>query len=290
MTTPFKDNYAFGVAVDTAGRHKVIEHDGGIEGFNTKLDYYPEDKLTVVVLENVNGAVPPGEIARKLAGLAHGENVKLPGERKEITLDTKVLGRYVGAYQLPQGPAMLITLEGNQLVSKLGNQPAIPLFPESENMFFLKVVDAQIESPKDETQGAASQLILHQNGRDIRAKRLDDAEAKRVTEAAAAVAKRFKDQTPAAGSEAALRKMIEKIRVGKPDYSMMSSGLGGATRQQLIQLQSAVTELGAIQSITFKGVGPAAADIYQVKFENGSREYRIALAPDGKIEGAGVRQ
>lgn len=51
------------------------------------------------------------EIAKKLAALAHGDNVKLPGERKEITLDSKVLSRYVGAYQLAQGPAMLITLE-----------------------------------------------------------------------------------------------------------------------------------------------------------------------------------
>jgi CubicO group peptidase (beta-lactamase class C family) len=265
MITPFKNNYAFGLGVETAGGHKVIEHGGGIEGFVTELDYYPDDKLTVVVLENVNGAAPPGEIARKLAALAHGENVKLPGERKEITLDSKVLSRYVGAYQLAQGPAMLI------------------------NMFFLKVVDAQIEFPKDDAQGKPSQLTLHQNGRDIMAKRLDDAEAKRVADAAAAAAKRFKDQTAAPGSEAALRKMIEDVRLGKPDYGTMSSGLAAATRQQLPQLQSSVTQLGAIQSVTFKGVGPAGPDIYQVKFEKGSSEYRIWLAPDGKVESATVR-
>jgi hypothetical protein len=156
-------------------------------------------------------------------------------------------------------------------------------------MFFLKAVDAQIEFPKDDAQGKASQLTLHQNGRDITAKRLDDAEAKQVADAAAAVAKRFKDQTAAPGSEAALRKMIEGIRLGKPDYGTMSSGLAEATRQQLPQLQATVTQLGAIQSVTFKGVGPAGPDIYQVKFENGSLEYRIWLAPDGKVESANVR-
>jgi len=31
------------------------------------------------------------------------------------------------------------------------------------------------------------------------------------------------------------------------------------------------------------------ADIYTVKFENGSLEYRIMLGPDGKVEGAQVR-
>ena len=288
MTTPFKQNYAFGLQVETAGGHKQIQHGGGIEGFNTQLAYYPDDKLAIVVLGNVNGQAP-GEIAGKLATLARGETVKLQSERKEITLDPKLLDRYPGAYQLAPGVNMLITLENNQLFGKLGNQAAIPIFPESETMFFLKVVDAQIEFPKDDTQGKASQLILHQNGRDQTAKRLDDAEFKRIADAAAVTAKRFKDQTPAPGSEAAVRRLIEETRLGKPNYDLMSPGMAAATRQQLPQLQSSIVQLGALQSLSFTGVGPAGADIYSAKFENGSLEYRIWLAPDGKIESANVR-
>jgi CubicO group peptidase (beta-lactamase class C family) len=290
MISPFKNNYAFGLGVETTGGHKVISHGGGIEGFNTDLEYYPEDKLTVVVLRNVTGPGPgPAEIARTLAAVAHGENVKLQSERKEITLDPQVLGRYVGAYQLAPGANMLITLEGNQLISRLGMQQAVPLFAESETMFFTKVVNAQIEFPKVEAGGKAGQMILHQNGRDQTAKRLDDAEAKRVTDAAAAAAKRFKDQTAAPGSEAALRKMIEGVQAGRPDYASMSPGLADAVRAQLDGQQSALKKLGALQSITFTGVGPAGPDIYRAKFENGSQEYRIWLAPDGKIESANVR-
>lgn len=288
MTTPFKNDYAFGLQVHTAGGRRAIEHGGSIEGFNTQLTYYPEDKLTVVVLGNVNGQAPT-EISTKLAALACGETVTLQSERKEIAVDPKVLSRYVGAYQLAQGPAMLIAIEGNRLVSQLGTQPAVPIFAESETRFFLKVADAQIEFPKDDGQGPASQLTLHQNGRDVTARRLDDAEAKRLADAAAAVAKRVKDQTAAPGSEAALRKLIEDLRLGKPDYDTMSSGLAAATRQQLPRLQTTITQLGAIQSVTFKGVGPAGPDIYQVKFEKGSLEYRIWLAPDGKVESASVR-
>ena len=289
MTTPFKNNYAFGLQVDTAGGHKVIEHGGGIEGFVTELEYYPDDKLTVAVLENVIGAAPPGEIAKKLAAVAHGESVTLPNEHKEITLDSKVLNRYVGAYQLGPG-SMLITLEGNQLISKLGPQQPVPVFPESETVFFAKVVDAQIEFPKVEGEGKASQMTLHQGGRDMVAKRLDDAEAQKLADAAAKAAQRFKDQKPASGSEAALRKMIEDSRVGKPDYDSMSPGLANATRQQLPQIQSTLTELGAIQSVTFKGVGPAGPDIYEVKFEKGLLEYRIWLAADGKVDSASYRR
>ena len=288
MTTPFKSNYAFGLQVETAGGHKVIEHGGGIEGFNTEMAYYPDDKLTVVVLGNVNSGAP-GDIAGKLAALAHGETVKLRGERKEITLIPQLLERYLGAYQLAPGVEILITRENNQLFSQLTGQAAFPIFHESETMFFLKVVDAQIEFPKDDIQGKKGQLTLHQNGHDATAKRLDDAEATRIADVAAAAAKRFKDQKPAPGSEAALRKMIEDGRLGKPDYDHMSPGLAAATRQQLPQLQSSIIQLGALQSLTFKGVGPGGADIYSAKFENGSLEYRIWLGPDGKVESAHVR-
>jgi CubicO group peptidase (beta-lactamase class C family) len=172
MTTPFKNDYACGLFVATKDGHKSIEHGGGIEGFNTQLTYYPEDKLTVVVLANVNGGAP-GEIAAKLAAVVHGEAVKLPNERKEITLDPKVLVRYVGTYELAAGTNMLITLEGDQLSEKLGEQQTFPIFPESETKFFPKVVDAEIEFEKD-SSGKVTDLVLHQGGRDQKAARTSD--------------------------------------------------------------------------------------------------------------------
>ncbi|MGA3236103.1 MAG: serine hydrolase [Bryobacteraceae bacterium] len=209
--------------------------------------------------------------------------------RKEVTLDTQTLSRYVGAYRMTSGADMLITLENNQLFSKLGNQQAIPIFPESKTMFFPKVVNAELEFTKDDDRGRPTELILHQGGRDMPAKRLDDAEAKKIADAAAAFAKRFKDQTAAPGSDAALRRMVEELAQGKPNYDLMSPGLADATRQQLPQLQSMITKLGSMQSIAFKGVGPAGPDIYSIQFEKGALEYRIWLGLDGKVESAGVR-
>jgi len=288
MTTPYKNDYAFGLMIHTVGGHKVIEHGGGIEGFNTVLQYYPDDKLTVIALANLNGPTS-GQIAQKLAALVHGENVTLTSERKEMRLDAKVLNRYVGAYQMQNGPANLITLEGGQLHTKLGNQQALPLFAETETKFFLKTVDAQVEFSGDDGKGRAAQMTIHQNGRDMTGKRMDDAEAQTLADRQAAFAKRFKDQTADPGSAAALRRMVEDIRAGKPNYDMMSAGLANATRQQLPSLQSMMTELGALQAVTFKGVGPGGADIYEVKFEKGSLDYRIWMGADGKVESANVR-
>ena len=85
MTTPFKGDYAFGVFVQTRNGRKVVSHGGGIDGFNTELAYYPEEKLTVAVLANLNGP-SASEMVPKLGALALGDPVQLTSERKEITL------------------------------------------------------------------------------------------------------------------------------------------------------------------------------------------------------------
>ena len=169
------------------------------------------------------------------------------------------------------------------MFTQLTGQPKFPVFPEGERKFFLKVVDAQLTFNVD-AQGKATEVVLHQNGRDQAAKRVDEAQA---SAALAAIAKRFKDQTAMPGSETALRGIIDGLRAGEPKYERMSPGFADVTRQQLSQLKGAIEQLGAVESVTFKGVGPGGADIYSVKFEHGSTEWRIILEPGGKIAGAG---
>jgi hypothetical protein len=45
-----------------------------------------------------------------------------------------------------------------------------------------------------------------------------------------------------------------------------------------------------MQSLTFKGVGPGGADIYEIKFEGGAVDWRIVMAPDGKVAGVGIHK
>src|SRR6185295_5044607 len=169
MTTPFKNDYALGVTVQTANGRKVVQHGGGIDGFNTFLAYYPDDKLTVAVLANINGQTP-NQIAAKLADLSHGGTVQLTSERKEIALPPASLERYVGTYELAPGVNLMVRLDVDHLTVQLTGQGQLPMFAESETSFFLKVVDAQVEFVKD-ARGAVSHAILHQNGRDQRAAR-----------------------------------------------------------------------------------------------------------------------
>jgi len=163
MTTPFKSDYAFGLSVRTVDGHKVITHNGGIEGFSTSLNYYPDDKLVVIVLSNLNGGAPD-QIANNLSKVTSGQPVILPSERKEITVAPTILADYVGTYQMAPDFNNVIAIKDGHLTSKLGKQPEIDLFAESETKFFLKVVDAQIEFFRDPTTHAVTRLVIYQNG------------------------------------------------------------------------------------------------------------------------------
>jgi CubicO group peptidase (beta-lactamase class C family) len=171
MTTPFKNDYAFGLQVHMVNGRKLIDHGGGIEGFNTMLAYYPEEKLTVIVLGNLNGSVPQ-EIASKLAAVVHGEKVVMPSEHKEVAVSPKLFDGYVGRYQLAPDFVMTVTREDDHLFLQATGQPKFQIYPESDRDYFLKVVDAQITFVTD-GNGRATELTLHQGGRDQHAKRIE---------------------------------------------------------------------------------------------------------------------
>jgi hypothetical protein len=170
MTTPNKNNYAFGLTVSTADGRKTIQHNGAIEGFNSHLAYFPDSRITVAVLGNVNGNAPT-QIAEQLGQVAHGGTVRTNAERTQIELPRERLEPLVGSYEITPMATMIVSVEGNQLVSKLGAQAAVPLFAESATKFFPRVVEAEIEFELG-ADGKATALVLRQNGQQRRAPRL----------------------------------------------------------------------------------------------------------------------
>jgi O-glycosyl hydrolase len=66
--TPNKHNYGFAWGIDSVNGHRVIEHSGSWQGFETHIARYVNDGVTVVVLMNL-GSVNPTRIAHGVAGL-----------------------------------------------------------------------------------------------------------------------------------------------------------------------------------------------------------------------------
>jgi hypothetical protein len=204
--------------------------------------------------------------------------------RQEVAVDATILDGYVGFYQLNDNAVFTVTRDENHLVTRLTGQGAVPIYAQSNTEFFAKVVNAQITFIPG-AKGQAKSLILHQGGGNISMERIDAATAQEIV---SKTAEKVKGQSASPGTEAALRRLVDGLISGKPNYDEMSSGLAEATRHQLPNLQLGLSELGAVQSVRFLGVGTQGEDVYTVWHDNGASHWRIALDSKGTISTAVV--
>jgi serine-type D-Ala-D-Ala carboxypeptidase/endopeptidase len=92
-------------------------------------------------------------------------------EPKSIPLDAGTLGDYIGKYRFDFGAVLDVALKGDHLDAQLTGQPALPIFASARDRFFYKAVDAQLDFERD-AGGKVVAVVLHQNGRDMRAERM----------------------------------------------------------------------------------------------------------------------
>jgi len=171
MLAPFKEGYGYGWFIDELFGRKRVHHGGLIRGFATNITRYVNDDVCIIVLMNLDH-VPVGSICKDLAAIVFGEKYELPKERLSIEVDPRIYDAYVGEYELEPGFILSFTKENDRLFTQATGQPKFEIYPESETKFFLKVVDAQITFIKND-KGIVTELILHQNGKDHSAKKIE---------------------------------------------------------------------------------------------------------------------
>jgi hypothetical protein len=93
-----------------------------------------------------------------------------PAERPVAKVDPALYSLYAGEYELAPAFILAVTREGDRLMTQATGQQKIEIFPSSDTEFFLKVVDARITFVRN-PDGTVEQLILHQGGRDMPARR-----------------------------------------------------------------------------------------------------------------------
>jgi CubicO group peptidase (beta-lactamase class C family) len=291
MLKPGMNHWGLGIETGGSSEHPYFTHSGANDGFQCDLVAYDNGDGAVIMTDSDNGGQLIGEVLRTIAYEYKWPDFQ-PSEQTISKIDpqtlSKILDGYVGGYRLNPNVVITISREGEHLYAQLTGQPKAEIFPKSEHEFFPKIVDAQFTFQTG-ADGKAKSVSLEQNGNKQIAARLDENEAKQIAQSQAAAAKRFQDQTQDPRTEAALRRNIQELQLGQPNYEMMSPNLAEATRQQLPQLKTIMEQLGALETVAFKGVGPGGADIYEVKFEHGSTEWRIIMDTNGKIASVGFR-
>ncbi len=167
--TPYKRNYGYGWTIDSIFGKRIVQHGGGIFGFNTNFARIPADDVCVVLLANMNtGAL--GAINEGILAILYNRPYQIPREKVAIKVDSAILQQYAGEYELKPGFTITVRVVNGTLKGVATGQPEFDMFAETDNKLFLKVVDASAEFVKD-AEGKVNTMIWTQ-GATITAKRI----------------------------------------------------------------------------------------------------------------------
>ena len=90
---------------------------------------------------------------------------------KDVVVPDAILETYIGKFELMSNFIITITKEGSQLKAQATGQPMFDIFPKSENVFYLKVVNAQLTFNRNE-EAKVDSVTLLQGGREVTGKRI----------------------------------------------------------------------------------------------------------------------
>ena len=83
-------------------------------------------------------------------------------------------------------------------------------------------------------------------------------------------------------TEVVLRKTIQDLQQGKPDFVTMEPELQNAVKDQAQHTADVYRHLGALQSLKYIGT-QGGNDMYRAVYQNAPVTYAIRLSPSGKI-------
>ena len=138
MTTPVLKEAGFGLVIDEDHGRRRYSHSGGINGFNSYLAYFPEDKLTVICLSNTKS--PTTRLGTYIAQTVHDDPMLLP---KPVPVPAEVLRSYVGGYGDAKNPRVRISVQDGKLLVRTGGLVDY-LIPESTTRFFDRTTAAEL--------------------------------------------------------------------------------------------------------------------------------------------------
>lgn len=202
--------------------------------------------------------------------------------RTEVAFDPAQFDKFAGYYRMGPADVFFVTRRANRYFAGVIGETPDEIHPESASKFFLKglTLPAQFSFTLDGA-GHVTEMVLHQSGEEQHAPRIADAEGKA---AETALAQRVASNKPSPGTEEALRRQIDGLMSGHPDYRLMAPNLAAGTRQMLGELHAKIAAWGPVTSIKFVGVGKDGMDVYEVTCRHKRSKWEIGpLTPGGKI-------
>jgi CubicO group peptidase (beta-lactamase class C family) len=170
LTPQIQESMGIGFFLEGKGEGARFGHGGWDEGFVAATTFYKDRGQGAVVMINSNEGAPLlDEVLRAVA-----REYAWPGffeeEKKTVPVEPSALGAYAGEYAGKFGLRVQVTRDGNGLLVKVGDQPALAVHAESESRFFSTTLDTALKFDKNDA-GIVTGLVVDQGGRQTPAAR-----------------------------------------------------------------------------------------------------------------------
>ncbi len=141
----FKQNgehYGFGWYIDE-GKPVKYYHGGGTWGFSTYNAFYPDEKISIIILSNVS-TLPVTSIAADVEKIVYRKPFEMPSIEKVVSTEDFNLENYCGKFIADSNKMLLtITKLENNLYAQLAGRPPFEIYPKGNHQFFGKKVEIE---------------------------------------------------------------------------------------------------------------------------------------------------
>ena len=144
-----RGEHAYGWAArETKSKHKYIEQSGRDPGFSSHIAVFPEDRLIVIVLGNLeDAAVNP--MADDLAAIGLGEDPATPGPRAKAAEAIAHPEEFAGTYEVNPTFLLDVRAEGAALYLRGTGGDYLPLEPTGKDLFFYRQLYVKVGFKRD---------------------------------------------------------------------------------------------------------------------------------------------
>jgi len=152
------EGYGMGLFEKTFDGKKAYGHNGGIDGFTSALEYFPEDKIAYAITSN-GANYNPTDIINTLLSAAFNKDYQIP-DFTSVALTAADLDKYLGVYASTDIPLKItVTKEEATLFAQATGQGAFPLDATAKDTFgFSQAGIEMVFNPDEKT------FILKQGG------------------------------------------------------------------------------------------------------------------------------
>lgn len=144
-----KIDYAYGLEVSQHNGITNIAHDGGWAGFRTIISNFPDQKLAVILLSN-DGNFDVYRNTNAIAKLFLNDKITSGPKREDlsnlpnISVDTLLLKKYTGSYQLGPGWYVTFTLENGRIMVQANGEDKFPTDLKSDSVLWVPAYNSSV--------------------------------------------------------------------------------------------------------------------------------------------------